>query len=286
MIADDASSIEKTASLIGKLVEKGWLTSRPRFIDLQADTQSADPVHLYSDPVLLRYFAKSSEQFMVDAISNSPGTIVDLGCGPGHCTRLLSDLNPNARVIGLDHGENYLALANEAGEEQPTYLKHDITKTPFPTGLSDVLYCRFCMTHLEEPQSLVANWGAQLNRGGLMLLEETERTETKNPVFQRYFNGDNCSSRTNYMGPVIDQADNVAKLKKIASKLTTIRVETPVNALLYRLNIQTQKANDQLEPSSRQSIERLEQELRRIYTEPNSDMRVDYTVRQVVFERI
>ncbi|HYA34137.1 MAG TPA: hypothetical protein VEF03_00895, partial [Candidatus Binataceae bacterium] len=45
---------------------------------------------------------------------------------------------------------------------------------------------RFLLTHLSDPVDTVSKWSLQLRPGGLLMMEETESIETRNPTFARY----------------------------------------------------------------------------------------------------
>lgn len=54
-----------------------------------------------------------------------PDNIIDLGCGPGNVTELLSAAFPRARVVGLDNSDNMLAVAR-ARVATAKFIKQDI----------------------------------------------------------------------------------------------------------------------------------------------------------------
>ncbi|CAA9406843.1 MAG: Trans-aconitate 2-methyltransferase, partial [uncultured Nocardioides sp.] len=47
--------------------------------------------------------------------AEEPGTVVDLGCGPGNLTALLAARWPGARVVGLDSSAEMIEKARAAG---------------------------------------------------------------------------------------------------------------------------------------------------------------------------
>jgi len=67
-----------------------------------------------------RYLAYADERGrpFVDLLArvdaSSPGTVVDLGCGPGNLTSLLADRWPDADVVGLDSSPEMIAKADAA----------------------------------------------------------------------------------------------------------------------------------------------------------------------------
>jgi trans-aconitate 2-methyltransferase len=69
------------------------------------------------DPERYLTYADERGQPFVELIARvpagSPGTVVDLGCGPGNLTTLLADRWPEARVTGIDSSPEMIATARE-----------------------------------------------------------------------------------------------------------------------------------------------------------------------------
>ena len=134
-----------------------------------------------------RVFEESTTAFMLKAPGRyTRGLAVDLGCGPGFTSRLIAETLQFDHVAGLDTSENFVKLARLAGSNRVSFEIHDITSVPFPCGPADLVFCRFLLTHLENPETIVARWATQLNPGGLMMIEEVEAIRTSHPVFGRY----------------------------------------------------------------------------------------------------
>ena len=72
-----------------------------------------------------------------------------------------------------------------------------------------MLYCRFLLTHLEDPALVASNWASQLRPKGHLIIEETESIRTRLPVFQSYLDLVDAMMRDNagilYVGPIVDQ---------------------------------------------------------------------------------
>jgi len=114
----------------------------------------------------------------------SATTAIDLGCGPGFTTDLLARAAGCTHVYGLDSSTEMLAMAAKRFP-RAIFLRHDVTRVPFPVR-ADVMYARFLLSHLPEPVDLVGRWAAQLEPGGVLLVEEVEAVETRLDAFRDY----------------------------------------------------------------------------------------------------
>ncbi len=131
-------------------------------------------------------FAPASRSFLIGSVRQQPELALDLGCGPGYSTRLLAETLKPRRTVGLDRASAFLERAREAAGPTVTYLEHDVTVLPFPTGPAELIYCRFLLSHLPHPEALVTQWATQLRPGGSLLLEEVEWIRTDHPSFVTY----------------------------------------------------------------------------------------------------
>jgi trans-aconitate 2-methyltransferase len=129
-------------------------------------------------------FDHQSSAFIRKQIPVSPKCSIDLGCGPGFSTLMLAGAARAMRTCGLDNSEEFLGAARAACSSCD-FFHHDVTKAPFPV-MADLMYCRFLLSHLRSPASLVDLWLGELAPGGLLLMEEVEDIDTGIEVFQRY----------------------------------------------------------------------------------------------------
>jgi trans-aconitate 2-methyltransferase len=111
---------------------------------------------------------------------------VDLGCGPGHTTRLLVSVLGPRRTLGLDQSASFVALAAEDPPPGASFAVHDVTVVPFPCRPAGLLFCRFLLGHLADPAAALAAWATQLAPAGLLLVEEVERIRTGQPALRGY----------------------------------------------------------------------------------------------------
>jgi SAM-dependent methyltransferase len=131
-------------------------------------------------------FEPTSRDFMNTHGLREPALAVDLGCGPGHTTRLLGETLRPRRVVGLDFSNDFVERAGAASRPGVEFYNHDVTRAPFPTGRADVIYARFLLTHLRQPEAAVGTWASQLAPGGRLLLEEVDGIAADEPVLGEY----------------------------------------------------------------------------------------------------
>jgi len=130
------------------------------------------------------YFDVSSEAF-VRRQAPAPITLaVDLGCGPGHTTRMLHRSAGARLTVGLDSSHDFLRRA-AARLPQCRFVRCDVRRPVLPCA-PDLAYCRFVLSHLPDPPSVLDRWADNLARGGRLLVDELEDIETDLPVFRRY----------------------------------------------------------------------------------------------------
>jgi trans-aconitate 2-methyltransferase len=113
-------------------------------------------------------------------------TAVDLGCGPGHTTRLLASCFPNASVVGVDQSEAYVAEAGTGAASNCRFVVGDVGAEPLPGAPADLVYARYLLSHLDDVAAYVARWCAALAPGGVLVLEEPESITSTDPDFAAY----------------------------------------------------------------------------------------------------
>jgi SAM-dependent methyltransferase len=133
---------------------------------------------------LASFFNLFSRQFIQNHTAASFQSVIDLGCGPGFTTDMLAEATGCPTVYGLDSSARFLKAA-EARFQQYRFLKHDVSRVPFPVR-ADLIYARFLLTHLKNQAALVNRWVQQLNVNGMLLIEETDAIDTEIGVFKNY----------------------------------------------------------------------------------------------------
>jgi SAM-dependent methyltransferase len=95
--------------------------------------------------------------------------VLDLGCGEGYCSRMLSQRG--ARVVGLDLSERMIALAREAESAEPLGIRYDVAdavSADLGEASVDLVVAVFLFNYLgvEQMRKTMANVHRMLKPGG------------------------------------------------------------------------------------------------------------------------
>jgi len=179
---------------------------------------------------------------------SSAGLALDLGCGPGHTTRLIAETLGCASTIGIDSSTRFIQRAARlevtgSGSGGASFLVHDVTSVPFPIGPADLIYSRYLLMHLANPIDCLGDWAAQLRGGGILLLEELEEIHTGVPLFRQYLNLITAAladqEKELFVGGTIGAAPPAAGREIISNEVTEVTVSAADAANLFFLNLQT-----------------------------------------------
>src|SRR5262249_26941672 len=106
--------------------------------------------------------------------------VADLGCGVGTVTELLAELvGPSGRVVGIDSSGAQLAQARNRLKGDGTntrFVEASATDTGLPPGSFDLVYCRFLLIHLPEPDRALHEMFALLKPNGILVCEDGDLT--------------------------------------------------------------------------------------------------------------
>lgn len=116
------------------------------------------------------------------ATSMTGSRVLDLGCGGGDVTLELARLvGPEGSVVGIDFDEEKLAIAQDEainmGFRNVRYCAGDIQSPDFfgTLGASfDVIYARFLLSHLTDPDLILKSIVKSLAPGGQLLVEDVD----------------------------------------------------------------------------------------------------------------
>src|SRR5215211_3888867 len=93
---------------------------------------------------------------MLERIRPTQGwTCLDIGCGPGGITDLLSArVGPSGRVIGLDRDAGFLAHARKSAAANTEFRQGDAYGSDLPAGTFDLVHMRFVASTAGDPERL------------------------------------------------------------------------------------------------------------------------------------
>ena len=107
--------------------------------------------------------------------------VADLGCGVGMVTTLLAGLvGPAGEVVGLDFSGAQIAEARELlppSLSNVRFIEASATNTGLPDEYFDLVYCRFLLIHLAEPEQALAEMHRLLKPNGILVCEDGDLTE-------------------------------------------------------------------------------------------------------------
>jgi SAM-dependent methyltransferase len=242
--------------------------------------------------VLAEVFEPASRAFLRDvAVNERPTLALDLGCGPGYTTRLVAEVTGCEQAFGMDASEHFVARATaENASKHISFVRHDLTQIPFPTGSGDLLFCRMLLTHLQDPLTALKRWGTQVRTHGLLLLDEVEWIRADHALFQTYLGmvAALLEQQVNqlYIGPVLDQYQPCGDLKRQASRVYQLPVSTRQAATLFSLNIPSWKSQPFIQATyPPEMIEWLERELREMAEHATGEGEITWGMRQVAYQR-
>jgi SAM-dependent methyltransferase len=124
-------------------------------------------------PATLAYFERAGI---------APGNVcLDAGCGGGDVTLDLARLvGPAGRVVGIDIDDTKLDIARseaaEAGVSNVEFRHVLIGSGELPQAAFDVIYCRFVLTHLPDPEGALRELMNALRPNGKLLTADIDFT--------------------------------------------------------------------------------------------------------------
>jgi SAM-dependent methyltransferase len=130
--------------------------------------------------ILHGLYAEGTRRVLLDA-GLRPGMLAaDLGCGIGMVTTLLAELvGPKGHVFAVDFSSAQIAqarLMQNAGNSNISFVVAIATDTGLPRGSFDLVYCRFLLIHLPEPDRALREMLALLKPNGILVCEDGDLT--------------------------------------------------------------------------------------------------------------
>ncbi len=234
-------------------------------------------------------FNPSSQAFLQSLRLDGLRDVADLGCGPGHTTRMLAEVFPTAHVLGIDNSAPFVELARRSPTNRVRYAEGDVTQ-PLVGGPFDMIYGRYLLAHLNEPLSVVQGWSNQLRPGGKLCLEENDWIHTKQPAFARYLEIVTAmladAGQLLYVGRDLDCHAAGPGWKQQSSVVMPVEVTQRVAAQMFLPNL----ANWRERPFVRQhfstsELDLLRDQLQRLVDEDSQVCSISFGLRRMVLVR-
>jgi SAM-dependent methyltransferase len=105
------------------------------------------------------------------------GTILDVGCGPGHASIDLAEIvGPGGRVIAIDRSRRFLdhleRTSAALGLRQIEVVEADLDEGHLPPEGANGAWCRWVLAFVRDPRALLAAIAGALRPGGSIVLHE------------------------------------------------------------------------------------------------------------------
>jgi SAM-dependent methyltransferase len=125
-------------------------------------------------------YGPGTRRLLLEAGVRGGMRVADLGCGTGMVTALLAELvSPDGHVVGIDANADQLTQARQQvnGSARVTsFVEASATDTGLPAGSFDLVYCRFLLIHLTEPERALREMHGLLRPGGVLVCEDGDLT--------------------------------------------------------------------------------------------------------------
>lgn len=238
--------------------------------------------------LLAKVFSKEMRQFLRSSAPMRPKLAVDMGCGPGHTTRLLGEVIDAETLIGVDFSQRLIEIAVAENRGQAQFVYHDVTIAPFPFGPADVLFTHLLLSHIANPGAALSTWAPSLAEGGVILVDEVETVETTQALFRQYLRvvEHTLASRGGqlYVGPVIAELRTIPGLGIRSSQIVEHAVATSDAASMFSMNLETLRHDPAVRSGyDERTLDRIAEALMDLRGS-SSTGEITWGMRQVVFE--
>ena len=137
--------------------------------DNEASSFDDEPDHGLSDPLVLETWTT----FLRGALPYTQATILDIGCGTGSLSVVLTRLGH--RVTGIDLSPAMISLARTKAAKLGFQIEFHVMDAASPQlsrGQFDAIVCRHLLWTLPEPKRVLQRWAELLKPKGRLILIE------------------------------------------------------------------------------------------------------------------
>jgi SAM-dependent methyltransferase len=130
--------------------------------------------------ILHNVYGPGAYQLLIRAGIQPGMRVADLGCGTGMVTQLLAELvGPSGEVIGVDFSGDQLEQARESlpkSLSNVSFIQASATDTGLTRETFDLVYSRFLLIHLTEPEAALREMHELLKPNGIFVCEDGDLT--------------------------------------------------------------------------------------------------------------
>ena len=145
------------------------LRATQHYWDNTAATFDHEPDHGLRDPLVRQAWA----DLLTEWLPATASTILDIGCGTGSLTLLMSQMGHG--VTGIDLSPAMIAQAQQKAQTAGQSINFQVMEATDPhlgPLTFDVILCRHLLWALPAPAHVLARWSDRLQPGGRLLLIE------------------------------------------------------------------------------------------------------------------
>lgn len=112
---------------------------------------------------------RAARDLVAQILAFNPGSIFDLGCGPGNGTELLAAAFPSATIVGLDLSDNMLAVARTR-VAIAQFVKQDIESWR-PVEKVDLIFANAALHFVPNHHEFMVRLVSFLHEGGRLAVQ-------------------------------------------------------------------------------------------------------------------
>ena len=142
----------------------------------QAYILGADAEELFRLGVQHQVWAEEAQKGWRLAKFGAGQTILDLGCGPGYCSKELAFIaGEEGKVIAIDKSEKYIKFLDDVAKQYGLNIEAihaDFDSMQLQPSSLDGIYCRWALAWIPNPKEILKKVTTSLKRGGRMVIQE------------------------------------------------------------------------------------------------------------------
>jgi len=131
--------------------------------------------------VLHSIYSPAGRRLLLQAGLKPGMHVADFGCGVGAVTRMIAEMvGPTGSVTGVDisaeQTQQASVICKKAGLHNVKFQTADACRTGLPRHSFDLVYCRFLLLHLPDPEACLREMHDLLKPGGILVVEDGDLT--------------------------------------------------------------------------------------------------------------